>query len=297
VALLFLTRLNDRGDRDLIRSLALRLVANQLPSGGWVYSCPPLTSDQEQSVLASLKDLAAGGDNGNQADIPSQLRRLPLGVLRTPPADNPGEFYRPGDNSCTQFALLALWNARRYDLPLDPVLQRVAQHFRHSQNPDGSWSYWPQGFNPSQLPTMTCAGLLGLAVGYGLDKDAKAGAKLTQDEAIKKGLSLVAKPIESKSRKSQGRPEMYFLWSVERVAVLYHLAKIEGKDWYLWGLELLHTHQQADGSWNTHAGPATGRLTDTCFALLFLQRANLAKDLTDKLQELLALLGPAAPKE
>ena len=34
-------------------------------------------------------------------------------------------------------------------------------------------------------------------------------------------------------------------------------------------------------------------VTDTCLALLFLQRVNLAKDLTDKLLELRAL-GPAA---
>jgi hypothetical protein len=90
---------------------------------------------------------------------------------------------------------------------------------------------------------------------------------------------------------------MYCLWAVERWAVLYQLAKIEGKDWFVWGLELLHKHQQADGSWHSHAGPGSDNLTDTCFALLFLQRANLAKDLTDKLQEMMALLGPPPQKE
>ena len=51
VGLLFLMRLDEPGDRDLIQSLALRLVANQLPSGGWVYSCRPLPLEQEQAVL------------------------------------------------------------------------------------------------------------------------------------------------------------------------------------------------------------------------------------------------------
>jgi hypothetical protein len=293
VGLLFLMRLNDPADRDLIQSLALRLVANQLPSGGWVYSCRPLSMKQEQAVLGYLKERAAGGQAGA---VPVDMGQLPLGVLQTP-SENTREFYRPGDNSCTQFALLALWNARRYDLPLDPVLERVALHFRHSQRPDGSWSYNPTfGYNPSPLPTMTCAGLLGLAVGYGLDNDAKAGSKLNEDEAIRKALQVVGQAMDNWSVQLKSAPEMYFLWSVERVAVLYQLAKIEDKEWYLWGLELLHQHQQAEGSWHTHAGPGSSKLTDTCFALLFLQRANLAKDLTDKLQEMMAVLR-AAPRK
>ena len=28
--------------------------------------------------------------------------------------------------------------------------------------------------------------------------------------------------------------EMYFLWSVERVAMLYDLKTIGGRDWYAW---------------------------------------------------------------
>src|SRR5262249_18850107 len=42
LAILFLDRLDDAQDRDLIRRLALRLVAGQTPSGGWTYNCPNL---------------------------------------------------------------------------------------------------------------------------------------------------------------------------------------------------------------------------------------------------------------
>src|SRR5262249_43789279 len=42
LALLFLNRLGDGADRDRIQQLALRLVAGQLPSGGWAYDCPIL---------------------------------------------------------------------------------------------------------------------------------------------------------------------------------------------------------------------------------------------------------------
>jgi hypothetical protein len=42
LAVLFLDRLGETQDRERIRTLALRLVAGQAPSGGWDYDCPVL---------------------------------------------------------------------------------------------------------------------------------------------------------------------------------------------------------------------------------------------------------------
>ncbi len=78
--------------------------------------------------------------------------------------------------------------------------------------------------------------------------------------------------------------DLYFLWSVERVGVIYGLTTIVTTDWYAWGAPLIVDHQSTDGSWSNGHGP----LPDTCFALLFLKRVNVAKDLTKKLE----LLGP-----
>jgi hypothetical protein len=76
--------------------------------------------------------------------------------------------------------------------------------------------------------------------------------------------------------------DYYFLWSLERVAVVYGLRTIGGQDWYAWGSEVIVGHQRPDGSWgDSFAGPV-----DTCFALLFLKRANVAVDLTKILQSL-----------
>ncbi len=72
----------------------------------------------------------------------------------------------------------------------------------------------------------------------------------------------------------------YFLWSLERVAVALDLKTIGKKDWYGWGAEILLANQQRDGSWDGDYSPAG---IDTCFALLFLQRANLARDLTSRI--------------
>jgi hypothetical protein len=72
--------------------------------------------------------------------------------------------------------------------------------------------------------------------------------------------------------------------------MLYGLSKINDKDWYHWGAEVLVEAQQKEGSWTGGNYPGTMPMADTCFALLFLKRANLAKDLTVKLQSKLQLL-------
>jgi len=73
-------------------------------------------------------------------------------------------------------------------------------------------------------------------------------------------------------------PLHYFLWSVERVAVCYGLENIEGREWYRWGSDILLGQQSGEGSWGGDEPGAA--YADTCFALLFLKRANLASDLS-----------------
>ena len=81
--------------------------------------------------------------------------------------------------------------------------------------------------------------------------------------------------------------DLYFLWSLERMTVIYDLKKVGDVDWHEWGTDIILEHQEEDGSWQERF-PG---VPDTCFALLFLRRANLVKDLTNKLQDLLA--GPS----
>jgi len=306
LAELFLCRLDDPRDRALIRSLALRLVASQLPSGGWSYGCGVFhDTKQESDVLALLANWPATA----KRPIPSTLAKLPLGAFRHAARSDEEEFVRgerdEADNSNTQFAVLALWAARRYDLPIDPALQLVARRFRATQQPDGSWFYMNNGRTVSDMPTMTAAGLLGLAVGFGLETETKGGGALADkppvapndDRIVKKALVHLAKKVGNPGQNVTNPPEMYFLWSVERVAVLYHQVSIEGKDWYHWGLEILLANQKKDGRWFLERGQGAFDLVDTCFALLFLQRANLVKDLTDKIQMLIAALEQPQGKE
>ncbi len=291
VYLLFLDRLNDPKDKNTIRKLAMRLVAGQQEGGGWHYGCTLLNPDEEKNLVDLLKDLGTTRWADYQKAKPGLIKDLPqriagLPVLRDPENHNPAAFRNP-DNSNTQFAVLALWAAKRHYLPLDRSLHLVVRRFRNSQNPDGSWNY-DANRNVSQLPTMTCAGLLGLAVGYGLNPPVPTPFKGPRDdEAIQKALKRVGAALGAPNndpKKPTPMSEMYFLWSVERVGMLYHLAQIDGKEWYTWGMHMLVSNQRPEGFWVSANYPGQSPPLDTCFALLFLQRANLAEDLTDKLQ-------------
>jgi hypothetical protein len=306
LAILFLNRLGDLKDRDLIQRLALRLVAGQHANGGWDYHCPILSEEDHKLLLGLLEEL-----NLKRGDGPDDLRervakirgrghqRLALkgGLLADP--SQPDAFFRGGgaDNSNTQFAILALWAARSHALPLDRTLTLINRRFRATQQRDGHWGYrGPEEVSSGvpgkrgHLPTMTCAGLLGVAVGFGLQEAGKPALRPDQDVIVQKGLKHLSEFIGQPDERRDRPPmqELYFLWSVERMAVLYQLKTIEGKRWYHWGMQTLLAHQRPDGSWHRPAATPTAPLVDTCFAILFLHRVNLAKDLTDKLMELAA---------
>ena len=70
--------------------------------------------------------------------------------------------------------------------------------------------------------------------------------------------------------------------------MLYGRKSMDDKEWYPWGAEELVDSQSDDGSWPKMYEPPT----DTCLALLFLKRANLAKDLSTKLQFLTQVKQP-----
>src|SRR5262249_4716898 len=105
------------------------------------------------------------------------------------------------------------------------------------------------------------------------------------DPSVRAGLlalgTAIGQRIDPRQKGQLGRvlgmqKGYYYLWSVERVAVAYNLKTIGNKDWYGWGAGLLLASQNANGTWDGEPGYDV----DTCFALLFLRRVNLAKDLT-----------------
>jgi hypothetical protein len=228
--------------------------------------------------------------------IPERIKLLP--VIQDPamhvlqdPLEQPNELIRTTtDNSNTQFAILALWRAQQYEVPTKRSLNLIVRRYQNSQNADGSWGYYYRfggGAGPLPFPTpnsMTCAGLIGLAVGHGLAQPRQAGQPV-QDAQIVKGLialsSSIGQPVDHRGMVPM--QSLYFLWSLERVAVLYNLPTISGKDWYRWGAQVLVRNQQSEGFWAGGLFLGFNPPLDTSLALLFLKRSNLAKDLTAKL--------------
>ena len=259
-------------DGKLAQTFALRIIAGQLSRGVWWYEGVILPPEGEAKLLASLKD-------GRYRPTRS----------------------RPYSLSNTQFAMLALWGARKHGVPVREPLLAAANHFHASQFPDGHWIYGDTQAVPISA-TSTCAGLMSLAMEKVLREDKEFAAARPQTDRPKKtadvtkAFAYVAASIGRKAGDPGGAApqyagtlfqadavgDLYFLWSLERLAVIYGKPRIGGKDWYDWGYPLVLKAQRADGSWQDWSGP----LPDTCFALLFLKRANIAKDLTDKLREL-----------
>jgi hypothetical protein len=324
LSIMLLDRLGDPADEPLIQAMGVRLLAGQNATGGWSYTCPVLGGDAEVRRLANLarqkNELVVKGElaraaprkePGDKRELPKEIRdQLALLNKQKAPEPRPGDltFGGWGDNSNTQFAILGLWVAHRYGIPVEKALARAEHRFRTSQNGDFGWGYTPsQGGMGGSTATMTCAGLLGLALGHGsanevaLRTDPKGGKEgqpakdrpfrdPARDPAIRNGLvalsTAIGHPVGKRVKGRipiQGRAggrAYYFLWSLERVAVAYGLKTIGQKDWYAWGAEILLVSQLPDGSWQGEFrdGP------DTCFALLFLRRANLARDLSARLK-------------
>jgi hypothetical protein len=332
LAILFLDKMRDPVDIPLIESLTVKLMAGQNAAGGWGYSCPQIADSEVKRLLGLLqnrnelvgkRDLPKGDDTKRSPkDLPKEIQEqigiINRGVLNPVQGRDAGNV---GDNSNTQFATLALWVARRHGLPVEKAVGGVNKRFRATVNADGGWAYIPATRGPGMhhgamggdsTASMTSAGLLGLAVGYGVvgemaeekamegqkDKDKDKEKKelplpdMTKDAILLRGLAALSTSVgvPAEKLKAAGRPAVipqiggqsfYFLWSLERVCVALDLDTIGGKDWYGWGAELLLVSQQADGSWQ---GQYSGNKADTCFALLFLKRANFTRDLSARLK-------------
>ena len=144
LAILFLDQLGDAQDRDTIKTLALRLVAGQGPSGAWTYNCPVMSAEDSLKLVQVLQDLRSqessvdiacamvgdkllikrpgegptDGDSKLVLKRPDKAETLPpaLGGLPVLQEQKLGAAFGSGgayDHSNTQFAMLALWVAGR----------------------------------------------------------------------------------------------------------------------------------------------------------------------------------------
>jgi hypothetical protein len=328
LAVLFFDRLGDPKDEKLIQTCALRLIAGQHYTGGWSYRCPKFKEGQEAALLKALEELNKRMKEGKstkealkELELPREMKGLAAfkdlekidwrerGSSTGPTTPKqPLSLVGVTDNSNTQFGLLALWVAQRHGIPTGSTFRLLVERFEISQYPNGDWDYGYRNASKEKLddrggwpPSMTCVGLLGLAIGRGLKlstpTDTQQAGK--EDFRILAGLAALYSKIgvptgqwDKPFPMVDYREDIYFLWSVERVGMLFNLPTFGDKEWYRWGAEVLVTNQFDSGEFNAvhwheeMIKPVRGfygSILKTAFALLFLKHSHPMKDLTPKL--------------
>jgi VWFA-related protein len=285
------------GASEAIRSLALQ--SNQTYDIAlailFLARVQPETRGPNDDLICRLAARLAGGEHGGMwdytvpldqgDDLPESVRKQerPKRRIRIRPQSN-------GDNSNTQFALLGIWAAGRHGFDANDALEAIDAHFRETQDRNGRWGYKP---GMGGADAMTCAGLMGLAISAARPKVAERlsararGAALAADPVFTEALKAVSKD----ARNIGPHSDIYYLWSVERVCVALGLRDLDGLDWYATGARDLLSLQREDGSWPDQRW---GSLPQTCLALLFLRKANLAFEL-DRVLKLPGASRPSSP--
>jgi hypothetical protein len=254
LAIMFLDRLGEAVDVSLVEALGARLLSGQFADGGWTYrSGTELLGGQKdrlkEAVLRRVdsKDRKAPTTEQRRAptDISPETKGEIDNIVRRGPIAGAnagggvgglnGEIVQRPDNSNTQFAVLGLWTARRYGVPVQDALDRVEKRFRTTQNSDGGWGYMLPTANLNGRPTfdpnasstsaMTCAGLIGMAMfhaakgestlragGKGKDGDSTSAPKksairdIARDPAIDAGLKYLGGALASAPATKQPPP-------------------------------------------------------------------------------------------
>jgi len=242
---------------------------------------PAATLTPEKVREAAMSTLTAAMKRWPVFLLPAQI------VLADSAGRNSEPFNATTDNSNTHFATIALWAARRHDVPCDRSLALLAQRFRTSQGGDGTWGYAYAKNGGGGSRPLTCVALLGLAIGHVIDPD--PNVKPEQDPKVLNAFVWLSKQIGEPAGTTLNRPTpkdvggLYYMWAMERIAVLYDVGKLDKKDWHKWGAEILLCHQSPEGFWAEGGFPGEHAVLNTALAMLFLKRANLTPDLSRRL--------------
>lgn len=127
------------------------------------------------------------------------------------------------------------------------------------------------GWQITVTGSMTTAGIASLLISSSIAKQTGQLPPAVASAASKSAWDAIAwlavNFTVTKNPGGDGGWHYYFLYGLERAAVLAGVRNIGTHDWYREGAEFLMARQARDGSWQ-------GDAVETCFALLFLTRAT-----------------------
>ena len=194
---------------------------------------------------------------------------------------------KSGDNSNSQFAMLALYEASRVGVSVSrPTWERAHKWWaEEALNVDGAWGYVPNHYSTG---SMTCAGIGSMVmINERLrEGDARVNGDQVQccgqgrdDDIIENALRWLGSKFSVHSNPGMHAADhylFYYLYGVERVGRLTNRRFIGQHDWYREGAEkLLAIQHNPPGSWKGASGE-NNELVSTSLALLFLSKGRRA---------------------
>ncbi len=232
------------------------------------------------AIATQVMALAQAGHSEDRALIEEQLDTI-LALQTRGSWDYPnggaGALHRVVDLSITQFALLAMRAAASIGIavPGKHWLESLSATFDYQHRPTTVDGVEIAGFHykltdVAETASMTTAGITALTL---ISTHAPRLSR-SQRRAIEQSTQLAVAWLThnySVSTNPGGAALNlhYYLYGLERVCSLLELDKLGDHDWYRDGAEFLVDGQADNGSWRSRHAE-----TDTCFALLFLERAS-----------------------
>jgi hypothetical protein len=268
--------------QEKIAQCAQFLVDNQCKNGQWNYGSPTEFTKDVKVPAAPKAVASAGGAAGPGATLakdgkPKVLQHVAVKKMKEGP-DN-------GDNSNSQYAALGLRACFDAGVTLpEGVVLLAVKWWRESQFKDPKkdekkvatgpavtgkvegWNYKDEALQPDKGPyrSMTCGGIGSLVIyDYMLDR------KWKDDSHVKEGMNWLTVHFEVPAW------DTYYLYGLERAAILFGTEKVGDHFWYAEGAAALIGAQHEDGSWGKDTD-WFNTTWDTCFSVLFLRRATRA---------------------
>lgn len=187
------------------------------------------------------------------------------------------------DNSMTHFAMLALYEAERLGFRVRPsVWQLALDHWRNTQNDDGSWGWGPKYPGSG---SMTCAGIAAITIATGrLDSadasvrdDQIVGCGLQQtDPSLQRAFDWLIRHFSVARNPGTEFWHSYYLYALERAGRMTGQRFFGTHDWYREGARTLVSTQSFSGAWppDVEFQKVEDANVSTCFSLVFLAKGR-----------------------
>jgi hypothetical protein len=268
--------------QEKIAQCAQFLVDNQCRNGQWGYGSPTEFVKEVKVPAAPKPVVSADGKGGPGVTLakdgkPKVVQHVAVKKMKEGPDH--------GDNSNSQYAALGLRACFDAGVTLpEGVIILAVKWWRESQFKDPKkddkkvasgpavsgktegWNYRDDRVQPDKPPyhAMTAGGVGALVIyDYMLDR------KWKDDSYVKAGMNWLTLHYNVQPWNT------YYLYGLERAAILFGTEKIGDHFWYAEGAAGLLKHQHEDGSWGKDT-EWFNTTWDTCFSVLFLRRATRA---------------------